>query len=1479
MSKGGRIAGSTLSFIVGILFGILVLVIGVASAAFFIASGVTVYKAQQIAGVDIIEPDSEWGSQTLWNFGKSIYQDYHNLGNLTIEDLQKYGVKIPDEVEGVDLTALYKTPFKDMTKDMTGALQKVLDGITLQWVADKTGLDITKLPILQDQADQPVIKAINNLMGSVDANKMTLRSLADNFGVTLGDTDLFKSLQDAPLANFGNIINGLPLKTIIGSDLDEFVKTDTALTLYVKVAEENRYHAITKGHEKDNFDGDTYMYNYDSDTKTLVYREFRYVKQDDGTYRVSYDPWADDFEATDDTPIYYYSKQYVVYNGSNAGSTDNIYLKPVENYTILKGTEYVFIDGDYLQLSSIYTKPSSSFVPCTPTSSTYTFNSLTTYYCEAADDKAADIYGPDEAVFTKDTRLTNAGTGYIRIHKGTTEPLPQAIGNLSVSGINDMNSTINTIRLGDVITVDSSTTRILQTLENTKIGDLSSAIDDLYLDEVIDIIYDTYEPDVNGRYVQLTNGRFTSYNPADATQAGLTRYRKTTVGGKVDVGGGEMKDVSSQALQALGKSTVKNISDDFKTLAIGDVMDITPNIYEKTTASVAKADTTGTIYYSYDDGLYLKITKETLVTLPDDTVVYYIATPGDGNAIIRKLVYVSVDAMASKIGPAVDDTNLDEVIDVKYDTYTLAADGLYVYVDGKYTLYNPGDAKHAGLDRYTKNAPAGDESSKALQALGGTSIKNVGTSFSSMQLGDVMDITPNQFEALTAGDAKLDTSKQYYKYEDGVFLTISKSELAAMANDTVVYEMTAEGSGHAIMRKLAYVKIDDMSSKLSTVVDDTYLDEVLDIVYDTYEENVNGIYVNIDGRYSLYNPADPEHAELKRYTKTTVGGKVEIGGVLTDVSSKALQALGKSLIKTMSNDFKKLTIGDVMDITPNKYTAVTVSAALADPNKVYYGYSAGVYLSIDPADLALMTPTDTVYYEAAPGDGHVIMRKLAYIKIDEMDSKLGSVVDDTLLSEIIDIYPNDIIAEDGTSTDYLVEHNANYTIKDTSGNDVYYAFVLDDKGSYYLDTQMYELATTEQLGTATPAYYKYQEVDTSSTGPLHDIAVDFFDSLNPTLIQSAMDRIGGYYFYSISRHEYINSYMFSNYVLVKSGSSANYDKWYDAESPNPTGLANVFYERVTCSASDPEAISYNSYNGQNLWVQSRLSTSVFEAYDPNDPNMAGRDIYFFYEATLVGTQYEGYYIASSEVRELAKTDTTIHVYTADFTLLDPYADVSTDYRSNPATYDGKALYIKVTGETGCYYCNVSDTTGNVPKYNKVYCDTIIVRDEIYHVDTPVIGYVANINQVRWQDSGYNFHYIEGVDPYYTYSYVQRKSSQVLCAFDKNQVRVGKLGDALKTFTLGDVVSVEPGSILDDATLLNAKLDEISSTLSSKLSNLTIKEVLVWANISTLKPEVKASIQELTLSDLFGSFKLDQTSWEIKMDTIKLFNPRSIQTLP
>lgn len=1321
MSKGGRIAGSTLSFIVGLIMGILVLIIGVASAAFFIASGVTVYKAQQMVGLDFIEPGSEWGDQTLWNFGKSIYQDYHNLGNLTINDLKKYGVKIPDEVEGIDLTALYDVAFKDMTKDMTGTLQKVLDGITLRTVAEKAGLDIESLPILRDNADKPVIKAINAIMGSIDSNKMTLRTLADNFNVSLGDSEIFKYLENAPLANFGNLINGLPLKVVINADMDYYVKSDVAYNVYKKVADEDKYIEIQKGHELDTFGGDKYIYDFSGEPGQLQYREFRYIKKTDGTYQVSYTPYASDWNPDEDDNTYYYSKTYVTYM-STMPQTD-VYIRPIENYTTFDGTNYVFLEADYYPLTNIYTKTGSVFNPVIPTASTYTFASGTQYYYKDNDESASEVYGPDESPFTKETRLTNAGLGYIRIKKGTTEPLPQAIGNLTVNGINDMNSTLNSLRLGDVITVDSSTTRILQTLENTKIGGLSSAVDNLYLDEVIDIIYDTYAENTDGRYVQLSNGRFTLYNPADATHAGLVRYTKTTVGGKVDVGGGEMKDVSSQALQALGKSTVKNISDDFKTLAIGDVMDIDPNQYAPISGEDAKADTTGKTFYEYYDGVYYSLTQVEVDALADEATVYYISVAGTGNAIMRKLAYVAVDAM---------------------------------------------------------------------------------------------------------------------------------------------------------------------SGKISGVIDDTYLGEVIDIVYDDYVEDVNGVYVRDGKRYVLFNPAVHD-SSLTKYKKVPV----------VDSSSQALQALGNTNIGQISSAFTSLTIGDVMDVTPNQYGTIPAVTAKADTSGVvYYRYDDGVYLSID--DWTGISDSTIVYYVDEQGTGNSILRKLAYVKIDDMASKLTPIVDDTLLSEIITINQYDELEESSTGDYYFVEHNANYTIKDTSGNEVYYAFVLDDKGSYYIDDSIYEVATTEQLGNATAGYYYYSVVP---NGELQTVADKWWNG-GPLAKLEAQDIIGDYYFYSETQHKYINSYMFSMYVLVKSANYANYSN--SAFATTDPGISNIFYKRVNCGAGDPGAIPYQSYSGQNLWVQSRSSTASFVPYKTSDPNMDGKDIYFFYDSK---------YIASCEVRESAKFDNTIQLYTVgyDYVPTDTYEDgkyyfgfdptvplpyqptdqlrfddlklayggsdfklyvltptytLLTDYQANWDAYVNTPLYVNVEG----FYCRVSsDIPSSVLKYSKVYCDTVKFADDYSHA----VGYIAKYNEI-YASSVVKVENVKmsGATPI-TYKYATQKSSQVLCAFDKNNVRVGKLGDSLKTFTLGDVISVEPGSILDDETLLGAKLDEISSTLSDKLSGLTVGEVLVWANITTMNPNVKASIQELTLNDLFGSFTLDTSSWEIKVNMFKLFSPEQI----
>ncbi|MBO4748976.1 MAG: hypothetical protein J5546_01525, partial [Lachnospiraceae bacterium] len=161
-------------------------------------------------------------------------------------------------------------------------------------------------------------------------------------------------------------------------DMDYYVKSDTAYPLYKKVADEEKYHEIEKGHELDNFGGDKYIYDFSGEPKTLQYREFRYIKKADGTYQVSYNPYASDWNPEEDDNTYYYSKSYITYM-STMPQTD-VYFKPVENYTVtLDGTNYIFLEADYYSIVNIYTKPGTTFNPIAPTASTYTFATGTQY--------------------------------------------------------------------------------------------------------------------------------------------------------------------------------------------------------------------------------------------------------------------------------------------------------------------------------------------------------------------------------------------------------------------------------------------------------------------------------------------------------------------------------------------------------------------------------------------------------------------------------------------------------------------------------------------------------------------------------------------------------------------------------------------------------------------------------------------------------------------------------------------------------------------------------------------------------------------------------------------------------------------------------------------------------------------------------------------------------------------------------------------
>ena len=631
---------------------------------------------------------------------------------------------------------------------------------------------------------------------------------------------------------------------------------------------------------------------------------------------------------------------------------------------------------------------------------------------------------------------------------------------------------------------------------------------------------------------------------------------------------------------------------------------------------------------------------------------------------------------------------------------------------------------------------------------------------------------------------------------------------------------------------------------LSAAIDNLRLDSVLTIKYDTYELDADGDYVKLaSGKYELFNPAESTHAGLERYRKLAPEPGYE-------PSAKALQALGSATIKNMSTSFDSLMISDVMDITPNKYAAVTGADAKADATKQYYKYEDGAFLSLTTDQVSALEDDATVYYVEVAGSGNAILGKLAYLRVNTMANSMDKIIDDTLLTEILKVNMNSIIQEDASGSLFLFEADINYTSLDVNNNYVRYAFAPDTNGGYYKlasTNTLYQPATDLQKAQSDVGYFKYEAI---SDLELIDI-VNRWTTTSGTIDEILASKKGAaedvsQFYYQASSGTYSNSYLLSMNILAKCTSSTNALNRPDASDP---GIGHTFYRRVTCLDTDPDAIAYPIYSGNNLYISKvgfeiQLSpakinpTTEYVAYDSLDLTMANTTIYYQYG--------DGKYLVSPELRDVAATDNTIVLYKNNGGIY----ELVTDFQDDPTVYEDVALYTPVD----FYYCPVDkNMPDHAQRYEKVYCEEIIIRDG--SSDTYMYGYLTEAG-------------LGGTK----YSYIQQRSSQVLLSIEKNQVRVGNLGDKLLNFKIRDLITIQPDSILNDETILDSKLDNISTTLNNKLTNLTINELITLANISKIEDNVKIAISSLKLEDLFGSLEVDTGAYTLKVNMLKLFNP-------
>lgn len=663
-----------LNFVIGMIVGMVLLVVAVVGAVFAAGSLVSVGQIENTLGTDIFDDESDVNNKTILELVQSLIGDLQNMDELTIEKLRAdYGLKIPTEISGIDITPLFGYSLLEVPDH----LGDVVNNMTLRDVGEFLDMDFeTEYPdlrVLQDNLDEKVNVALDNVLSSIDDEKMTVYTIERDFGLSLGENNLITTLRHTPLSSFAEVMDNLPVGVVIDADSDLFVEKG-AVRLYV-VADD--YIEVPAGELTSPLaDGTrvTETYIAGADENGLVYREMRYVMNDDGTYEPDNSCYASSFDAEANAETYYRHVVYTAYDSSANYGADAVFaVKTFLNDYVSDGAGgFVLADGGFLTLDTVYTDTDGTTLnarilsdPSLVKNGEIGFDGVDVFASVTADDGTVSVlpaaeYGLDPgAVLDDNTRLDDNFTGYLRVHAGTAEPPAQVIAGETISTIAGATDALTSLKLGEVLDIDEDSAKILQTLKDTPINKMSDALDTITLADATDIKMSTYTEDPDGSYVKVSSEvggtYYTLYNPSEPSHAGLTRYSKTESAGE-----------ASAALQRLAGVTIPNISAAFSGMVLGDALGV-----EVDTFAPVSAPQNGETYFVFNETLGYPERVVYDAETAEPGVTYYERTyEGEGNAVLKQLAYVKIDNVSEAMDGIIENTLLSDIIEVT--EYTVA---------------------------------------------------------------------------------------------------------------------------------------------------------------------------------------------------------------------------------------------------------------------------------------------------------------------------------------------------------------------------------------------------------------------------------------------------------------------------------------------------------------------------------------------------------------------------------------------------------------------------------------------------------------------------------------------------------------------------------------------------------------------------------------------------------------------------------------
>lgn len=829
-----------LNFIFGMIVGMVLLVVAICGAIFAAGSLVNVGQLENTLGTDIFDDSSEVNDKTLLQLASDLIKDLQDKQNLTINKLRtKYGLKIPTEISGIDISVLFDLPITEVPDN----LGEVVNNMTLRDVGEFLKMDFENdynIPVLKENLDNKVNVALDNVLNSIDDDKLTIASIESNFGISLGSNAILDKVYYTPLSQFGSVIDLLTVNDLMSLDSNLFVRSD-GTTVYVNADE---YVEISASELADPdrapADGaETFIAGVSADG-TVIRRELCFVATDGG-YIADNSCYFADFDASANEKTFY---RHVVRKPFSADTTypDGTVLSVASylNCFVADGNRsYAPADGGYFALDKLFVDEtmslsvSDAIIAGSIATSDGKVNLDGTYWFASEKDGAAvalpaTSYGvkvPAEEI-SSDTRFEEGGTGYILVHEGTADMAIQAIAGETIKSLANATDKITALKLGEIITIDASSAKILQTLKDTPVNKLSEKLDTIVLADATDIVMSKYVEDKNGSYVLTEDGYYTLYRPGMTG----TRYKKLP----------DAEGTSSTVLQRLAHTAIPDISNAFADLILGDALAVDVDAFEPVGNAAFDKDAT---YYVFDEtyGYPKRATDVTEDNFDSKKGSLYIRTyEGTGNAVLKQLAYVKVDETSVVMDSIIKDTLLSDIIDVaEYAVVKDYASGERMWIIENDPYYSVDTDKDGTVDKFYVYVYDGN-----------------GKYYRTNEL----------YELATASQIKENGTKSYNYVSNNNASATSVAYFISKATNIYYFSNGEYKRNDALTAYyIANNKLDKLKATFSREI------AVGGSQTATVYKTSSRLYVNLFGEYVLYNPDDATHLGEELYFRYTDG--------------------------------------------------------------------------------------------------------------------------------------------------------------------------------------------------------------------------------------------------------------------------------------------------------------------------------------------------------------------------------------------------------------------------------------------------------------------------------------------------------------------------------------------------------------------------------------------------------------------------------